>query len=163
MEDFEEKRPLVDESSHSNYRKAMRRRAVGRVALRVVLLLGIEAAGLKPFAQFPSNNNGRFGQQLPDPSGQYGQESNSPEKRRIQMLNAQRQKSLVSDAEKLLKLAKQLNDEVSENESSGLSSDQLHKVEEIGKLARSVKSKMSFTVGGYPSLNAPLTTQPGIE
>ena len=60
-------------------------------------------------------------------------------------------------------MAKELNDEVAENDSAAMSSEQLRKVEEIGKLASSVKSKMSFSVGGYPSLNAPLTIQPGIQ
>jgi hypothetical protein len=126
------------------------------------LLLGILVAGPTPYAQFPSPD-ARNNQHFPGDTGQYGQESSGPDKKRVQMLNAERQKSLVSDADKLLKLAKELNDEVTQSDSAELSSDQLHKVEEIGKLAKNVKTKMSFSVGGYPSLNGPLTIQPGVQ
>jgi hypothetical protein len=34
---------------------------------------------------------------------------------------------------------------------------QLRKVAEIAKLARSIKEKMSFSVGGYPSFKGPPT------
>ena len=144
---------MVDGSSQSGYLKAIRRGVTLRAALGLGLLLGILGAGPTPYAQFPSND-ARNNQHFPDASGQYGQEPNSPDKKRIQLLNAERQKSLVSDADKLLKLAKELNNEVTESNSDALSSDQLRKVEEIAKLAKSVKSKMSFSVGGYPSINS---------
>jgi len=149
---------VVDKNSECWDLKAICRRA----ALGLALLLGISVSGPTPYAQFPSND-ARNNQHFPETSGQYGQDSNSPDKKRIQLLNAERQKSLVSDAGKLLKLAKELNDEVAENDSAALSSEQVRKVEEIGKLAKNVKSKMSFSVGGYPTLNAPLTIQPGIQ
>ena len=79
------------------------------------------------------------------------------------MLNAERQKSLISDADKLLKLAKELNDEVAGSDSSSMSDEELRKVAEIGKLAKSVKEKMSYSMGGYPGLNTPLTTTPGVQ
>jgi len=150
---------VVDENSVSRYPGTMKRRA----ALGFFLLLGISVAGQQtPYAQFPSAD-ARNRQQFPDTSSQYGHDSNSPDKKRIQMLNAERQKALVSDADRLFKLAKELNDEVAEQDDAALSSEQLRKVEEIGKLAKSVKSKMSFSVGGYPTLNPPLTIQPGIQ
>ena len=133
-----------------------------RAALGLALVLGIQVAGPTPYAQFPSTD-ARNSPHFPEAAGPYGQDANSPDKKRIQLLNAERQKSLVSDADKLLKLAKELNDEVAQSDSAELSSNQVHKVEEIGKLAKSVKSKMSFSVGGYPSLNTPLTIQPGIQ
>lgn len=137
-------------------------KAAGRLALRSVLgltlLLGIPIAGQSPFPQFPSNASGRYGQHS-DSNGPFGQDPNSPEQKRIRALNAERQKSLVSDTEKLLKLAKELNDEMAQNNSGTMKGDQLHKVEEIGKLAKSVKEKMSFSVGGFP----PLTIQPPIQ
>ena len=153
---------MVDESSQSGYLKTIGRGVTLRSALGLVLLLGVLVAGPTPYAQFPSTD-ARNSQHFPDTSGQYGQEPNSPDKKRIQMLNAERQKSLVSDADRLLKLARELNAAVTEGNSAELSSDQLRKIEEIGKLAKSVKSKMSFSVGGYPSLNMPLTTQPAIQ
>jgi hypothetical protein len=162
VEGWEEKLTVVDERSQWRGLTTRRQWIAARCGFGLALLLGISVAGPMPYAQFPSNDS-RNNQRLPDVSGQYGQDSNSPDKKRIQMLNAERQKSLVSDADKLLKLAKELNDEVAENDSAALSSEQLRKVEEIGKLAKSVKSKMSFTVGGYPTLNGPLTIPPGIQ
>jgi hypothetical protein len=129
------------------------------------LLLGIPLAGQSPFQQSPSGNGGGgwFGQRNSDSSNQFPQDPNSPDQKRIRLLNAERQKSLVSDAERLLKLAKELNDEVAGSDSSSMSDEQLRKVAEIGKLAKSVKEKMSYSVGGYPNLNTPLTTTPGIQ
>ena len=103
------------------------------------------------------------GQHYPDSTGQYGDDSNSPDKKRMRMLNAERQKALISDTEKLLKLAKELNDEVTESDSASMSDAQLRKVAEIGKLAHSVKEKMSYSVGGFPGINTPLTILPGIQ
>ena len=138
----------------------MRWRAAMRSALGLVLLLGLPVAGQSPFPQFPANS-GRGGQRYPD--GTADPSANSPEQKRIKLLNAQRQKALVTDTERLLKLAKELNDEVAQSDSETMNSQQLHKVEEIGKLARSVKEKMSYGVGGVPSVEGPLTIQPGIQ
>jgi hypothetical protein len=143
-----------------------RRPVAPRRLLAVCCALGILAfwipgAGQSPFPQ--SSDNGKFGQRYPDSNGPQGQDSNSPEQRRMRMLNAERQKALVSDAEKLLKLAKELNDELGAGDSGSLSDEEVRKVAEIGKLAKSVKEKMSYTAGGFPSLNAPLTSPPGVQ
>ena len=63
--------------------------------------------------------------------------------KRIKALNQLRHKAMVDDAEKLLALAQELNDD-----SGNLSpAERLRKTTEIEKLARSVKDKMSYTVG----------------
>lgn len=72
--------------------------------------------------------------------------------RQIQLLNLQRQKMIVSDTDKLLKLAMELKAEIDVGDSASLSPEQLHKISEIEKLARSVKQKMTITVGGGPPL-----------
>jgi hypothetical protein len=143
--------------------KIMRRRIAMRSALGLALLLGIPVAGQSPFPQFPSSRGDRNGQVYPDGNPPADQGPNSPEKRRMKLLNAERQKSLVTDADKLLKLARELNEEVAQTESGSMSGGQLHKVEEIGKLAKSVKEKMSYSVGGFPNVSSPLTIQPGIQ
>lgn len=125
----------------------------------VVILLGIPVAAQSPFPQLPSSGDVRYGQHSPDSGSPFPQDPNSPEQKRLRALNAQRQKDLVSDAEKLLKLAKELNDEMAQGSSGALKRDQLHKVEEIAKLAKSVREKMSFTAGGFP----PLTIGPPIQ
>lgn len=153
--------PITDEGSRGIRRPVARVLGL-RTVLGLVLLLGIPLAGQAPYQQSPSTSNGRVGQGFPDQSGA-GQDANSPDRRRVQMLNAERQKALVSDTQKLLKLAKELNDEVAASNSDAMSDEQLRKVVEIGKLAKSVKDKMSFSAGGYPGFGTPLTVQPPIQ
>src|SRR5215472_9732441 len=145
---------LADEVREFRNAATKQRRLAVRTVLGLALLLGIPVAGQGPYPQFPSTNNGR--QSYPSTGGEFGRESeNSPDKKRIQLLNAARQKALVSDAERLLKLAKELDDEVAANDSAPLSGEQLHKLDEIGKLAKSVKEKMSYSLGGFPNMNQP--------
>jgi hypothetical protein len=61
---------------------------------------------------------------------------------------------MVADANKLLKLARELNDEISAANRGTLTPDQLRKIAEIEKLARSVKERMTIGVG-QPELLAP--------
>ena len=72
--------------------------------------------------------------------------------RQIQLLNVQRQKTIVSDTEKILKLATELKAEIDSGDSASLSPEQMHKISEIEKLARNVKQKMSITPGVGPPL-----------
>jgi len=148
---------LLGEGFESRNRSRARLRFVLRSLVGITLLLGIPVAG--QFPQIPPTNGGRNGQVYPDSNSQFGEDSNSPEKKRIKLLNAERQKAIVSDTEKLLKLARELNDEVTATDPAAMSGAQLHKVEEIGKLAHSVREKMSFSVGGFPAL----TIQPPIQ
>jgi len=73
-------------------------------------------------------------------------------KQRLTLMNEERQKSMVANAEKLLKLAKELNAEVNGAHAGALTEDQLRKVNEIEKLAHKVKSEMSYAVGRSPSM-----------
>lgn len=68
--------------------------------------------------------------------------------RRIRQLNVQRQKEMMSDTEKLLKLTADLNAEVAKNQTASLTPDQLRTLQKIEKLAKSVKEKMSNPVQG---------------
>jgi hypothetical protein len=65
------------------------------------------------------------------------------EARRIKALNQLRHKAMVDDASKLLLLARELNDDPG----SLSPAERLRKAAEIEKLAKSVKDKMSYTVG----------------
>ncbi len=81
--------------------------------------------------------------------------------RRMRALNAERQKEMVSDANKLLKLARELNAEVASEKTDSLTSEQLHKIAEIEKLARSVKERMASAVGeGQSVLPSPQVVYP---
>ncbi len=63
------------------------------------------------------------------------------ERQRI-TLDVQRQKQLVADSERLLKLARELNDEVAAAGPGPMTQEQLDKLSKIEKLARSVKEGM---------------------
>ncbi len=63
--------------------------------------------------------------------------------RRIRALNIQRQKQMVADTDKLLKLAKELNEEVAKANTGTLTQDELHKIADIEKLARNVRQRMT--------------------
>ncbi len=78
--------------------------------------------------------------------------------RRLNALNRERQKELISDTNKLLKLVMDLNDQIAANNTGTLTWDQLHKMAEIEKLARNVKEKMADGVGqmGPPLDNTPV-------
>jgi hypothetical protein len=88
---------------------------------------------------------------------QFGDADPEALRKRQRLLNAARQKELVSDTAKLLKLAQELNEEVTAAEdSTNMTADQLRKLAEIGKLARSVREKMTFSLGGDPVINLPI-------
>lgn len=72
--------------------------------------------------------------------------------KRLRALNADRHKSLVSDTDKLLKLARQLDAEIASNPTGQLTPEELHKVAVIEKLAHNVKTKMAQSYGGGPEL-----------
>jgi hypothetical protein len=72
------------------------------------------------------------------------------QEKQLRLLNAERQRALVADTNKLLKLAHELDAEISSANPDSLTPDQLHKIAEIEKLARSVKEKMSTPVRGAP-------------
>ena len=70
--------------------------------------------------------------------------------KRLRALNEDRHKAMVSDADKLVKLARQLDAEIASNPTSELTAEELHKVAEIEKLARNVKTRMVQSFGGGP-------------
>ncbi len=73
----------------------------------------------------------------------------------LRALNAARQKSLVSDTNKLLWLVNELNAEIARADTGSLTPDQLRRVTEIEKLAHNVKEKMSLSVRGMPAFQVP--------
>lgn len=83
------------------------------------------------------------------------------EERRLRELNAERQKSIVADTNRLVKLAAELNGEINGAHPASLTGDQLRKLAEIEKLAHSVREKMSTPLAGYPRpMPAPAPLRP---
>jgi hypothetical protein len=68
------------------------------------------------------------------------------EAKRIRRYNIDRQKSMVADADKLLKLAKDLNAQIVGPHSGSITAEQFIEASEIEKLARNVKDKMSNSI-----------------
>jgi len=136
--------------------RAERRRAQGwraragrtRLALWIALLL-VLPGGAQSGLQTP-RAAGSIGQQIGVGPGDNSDNDPVEQEKRLKALNAERQKSLIADTNKLLKLARELNDELNGAHPDALNPDQLRKVAEIEKLAHSVKEKMSLSVKGIP-------------
>ncbi len=77
------------------------------------------------------------------------------EHRLLNALNADRQRAMVSDTTKLLRLVNELNAEVAGKSPQELSPNQLRKVAEIEKLAHSIREKMSYSVRGTAPYRQP--------
>ena len=72
--------------------------------------------------------------------------------KQLDALNTQRQKSLVSDTDRLVELATKLNAQINNSHQPRLTPDQLRTVAEIERLAKRVREKMSNAVSGAPSV-----------
>ncbi len=78
-------------------------------------------------------------------------------RKRLKAINAERQKSMISDTNKLLKLARELSAETASADAKKPSVQQVHKAAEIEKLAHNVREKMTYVVSGAPGEQAPLS------
>lgn len=124
-----------------------------RTALWLALLLPVcggfsqqTGAGV---GQFPTSNHHGYPPASDPLSSADGDNSVQAEKR-LRSINIERQKSLVADTDRLLKLATELNSEIAKSNPGELSPVQLRKVAEIEKLAHNVRDKMVM------SLRAPM-------
>jgi hypothetical protein len=77
------------------------------------------------------------------------------EARRLQSLNIARQKAMVSDATKLLKLTAELNEEIAHLNTDTLTAAQIRKLAQIEKLAHNVSEKMKATVLPTTQIQSP--------
>lgn len=82
------------------------------------------------------------------PFDDYGDRSAAISEKQLRAMNAERQKTMVADANELLEVAEALNAEIEADNRGTLTGSQLRKVARIEKLARSVREKMLLTVGG---------------
>lgn len=83
------------------------------------------------------------------------------EQKRMRALNADRHRSMISDTEKLVKLARQLDAEIASNPTDTLTPEEIQKLAAIEKLARNVKTKMAQSFGGGPEFKQPLIDMRG--
>ena len=137
----------------SPIRTASRGPQLARQALCLAMLLAVTGG-----AQTGPPQHGK----MPSPFGQHSLDDDPVgpgdplwEEKQLRLLNADRQKTMVSDTGKLLKLANELDSEINGANPDSLAADQLRKLEEIEKLARSVKDKMRTSVRGAPVYRTP--------
>ena len=123
-------------------------RSLGRVAWAAApaLLLALACPSLctaqQPYFRSPIMS------QPPDPFDSIGPVDPQQAAKNLRMQNAMRQKTMVSDTNKLLKLAHELDDEIGRTKPESLTQDQLRKIAKIEKLAHSVKENMARTIQG---------------
>ncbi|HUB52658.1 MAG TPA: hypothetical protein VL986_10940 [Terracidiphilus sp.] len=122
--------------------------------LLVTLALAISANAVRAQAGLPDRTAALSGQSsgtprqgMDDPGdGSGGYLDSMMGHRRATMLNNERHKAMVSDSEKLLKLATELNNEIAHSNTGSLTPEQLRKIAEIEKLAHNVRDKMTMTI-----------------
>lgn len=113
----------------------------------MALLQAWNAGAQRSSRQYPPymgpspRSTGQLYPRFPDQIPTDNDESYADSIRRAQ-LKALREKALVEDTKKLLKLATELNDEISEPGAGPLSKEQLRKVSKIQKLAKNVEENM---------------------
>jgi hypothetical protein len=117
------------------------------IALLLVLPLTAQGPGV-PIPQYA-------GRQTP------GRDDSPPgietrmEAKRIAQLNQIRHKAMVSDAEKLLRLAHELNEDANTSGAGLSQAERMHKAAEIERLAKGVKEKMTYAVGEPAEVTLP--------
>jgi len=131
-----------------------------RIGLRrAVAGLGIVVtAGCVLWAQYvPGSASGTRIQTVPRPGFENSSDLDPlSEAKRMRALNTDRHKSMVSDTEKLVALARQLDAEIASNPAGELTPRELQKVLAIEKLAHNVKTKMAQSFGGGPDFKPPV-------
>ena len=123
------------------------------LVLLPVLLLTTRASAQSP--QFNGSNFPRV--QMPDSSSTLAGDNGNPgmEAKRMNALNAERQKSLIADTNKLVKLTSDLNAQINSTHPASLTESQLRMVAEIEKLAHSIREKMCTSVKGAQPFGTP--------
>ncbi|MGD0789053.1 MAG: hypothetical protein ABR898_13790 [Terracidiphilus sp.] len=137
--------------SFSTRTSSRRVSCAARQALCLALLLALPGGAQNAPPQPTGGLGQSTGRHLADPFSDGDNLYPAQQERQLRALNAERQKLLVADTDRLLKLAAELDAEVSRDHPDSLTVDQLRRLAEIEKLARSVKEKMSTSVRGIPA------------
>ena len=132
-------------------------RKVARVGLWAVclVLLGFSAESHAALGQTRTTYPQPLGQAVGGIDNNIPAGSPTDDEKILRTLNADRQKSLVSDTDKLLRLVNELNAEIARTGPSSLTDAELRRLAEIEKLAHNVKDKMSTSVRGTPAFRPP--------
>jgi len=139
------------------HRPGRRVRHAARHALGLTLLMALPGGAQN--SPFHGPIASPASQAMADSQSQFSDRDPVDEEKRLRALNAERQRSLVSDTNKLLKLAQELDGEVKGTNPDSLNMEELTKVAEIEKLAHKVKEKMSTSVRGMTDFQPLLLPQ----
>lgn len=134
--------PLAE--SHGTARSPGSRRALA-LAMFLVIPVAAQSPGMGP--GYPGQQSGHIGQRQQQDSDSSPGLDVRIEAKRIATLNLIRQKSMVSDADRLLRLAQELNNDANADTSTLTPAERLRKAAEIEHLAKGVKEKMTYAVG----------------
>jgi hypothetical protein len=125
-------------------------------ARRAAILIGLVAAAVVPLdsdalllqntAPNTPRNIPEFINRQPDFSDQERMREEQKSQQNFAAMNALRKKQVSDDSAKLLKLANDIQAEVAKSDRDTVSQSTLRKAEEIEKLARNIKQKMSVSV-----------------
>jgi hypothetical protein len=140
------------------------RRAAGRalplawcaLGLGLGLALAISMAGGAQNAGSRGQYQQPIGQSSLAAQNELAEGDVSQKTKQLRQLNAMRQKAIVADTDKLLRLARELDEEIGRTSPDSLSPVELRKLAEIEKLAHGVKEKMSYSPQGGPVFQQPL-------
>jgi hypothetical protein len=113
-----------------------------RGALALVMLLVMPVAAQSPGVPRVPN-----GHAAPDVSDSGMGIAARMEAKRVTQLNLIRQKSLIWDADRLLHLAQELNNDAAAGGTALSVAERMQKASEIQRLAKEVKEKMTYAVG----------------
>ena len=132
--------------------REMKRAAIRSRALRVAVWVVPTLMFLGTVRSFsPAQGPGQVTPRARNPFGQSPADGDPMyAERRLNALNSDRHKSMVSDTERLLRLARELEAEIAANTTGGLTPREMKDVAEIEKLARNVKEKMSRSFADGP-------------
>jgi hypothetical protein len=131
------------------------------LALGVALLLGLPCGGQQGSSDGSSISR-HLQMQVGDPEEGLRGDMRNPllEEKRLRLLSIAQHKAMVEDTGKLVKLVSELNAEISSTNPSALTAEQLRKVAEIEKLARSVRDKMRISLKSAPVFLDSMPTAP---
>jgi hypothetical protein len=128
----------------------------------LTLLLALQTGGFSQQSgsgvgtQPPTTSRHGFPEVDPSPLSPVDDYNPMDSEKRLHMINVERHRSLVADTGRLVALVTELNNEIAKSNTGDLSPAQLHKVEEIEKLAHSVKDKMVMSVRGPSNIDSPV-------
>jgi len=122
--------------------------------LTILLLLGLPVAAQSPGTSGQETQDSGMIQRELDGSSATGIDARMAA-RRFAALNQQRQHEMVSDADKLLKLARELNADADAGGTLLSPAERMQKAGAIEKLARNVKEKMTYAIGAPQQLEGP--------